>query len=248
MTSSNKSFCNGFILFLVLIAFLLTGISCSSRPPHPRLVEKKDTVSASFLGPIPIVTWQREKKYVPEDSSISPESDKEQKQKVEDGLINVAFKKSVMYIEKPVPGKLGGKDVLAYPHSYEEYMKYSINKENYPRNLTDQNEKTEAYPAGYSFEYVIDLEQAYQIEKVRLVWGNYGKDPIYITSWKLHTQESIKSPWEPTKEGGYPDDKEKTYLINKQVRRFKIFAESYNEDRTPRDWIGMVEFEAYAKK
>jgi hypothetical protein len=161
-------------------------------------------------------------------------------------LTNVALSKPVTYLAKPIT--LGGElwDAAGY------YERYSINKGNYPSNLTDGNLNTVAYPASWFLDYIVDLAEVYEIEKINLVWGIYGKKdtPAYITAWRLSAQKELTGDWQTVEFRDYLNE-EKTVLNFPSpisARRLRIYAESFDRDKNLLlNWIGIHELEAYGK-
>jgi len=166
----------------------------------------------------------------------------------EGDLVNVALNKPVIYLGNLIP----------IPLERYYYERYSVNTGNYARNLTDGNPETRAYPGHWAFDYVIDLQDVYDIKKVKLVWGSFGmRDKhTYITSWKLLYQENVtgnkelsSDDWNIVGEGDFPDTTVTTLEQPISARRFRIIAMSVKiEGRKLKllNWIGMHEFKAYA--
>lgn len=170
----------------------------------------------------------------------------------DDNLVNVAVGKPVVYIGQQLlleGNKLWDRDGY--------YERYSVNTGRYPSNLTDGNPQTMAYPAHWFFDYIVDMEKPYEIKVVNLVWGSFGKSDkhIYINSWQLFYQEELTGDkkldaehWKPLASGKIPDEIETAVLVDKKVRRFRIRAQSIDEEKhSLYNWIGIHEFQAYAK-
>lgn len=168
------------------------------------------------------------------------------------GLKNVAKNKPVSYVSRPIFLTSGSEWDRDHNH-----LRFSIDQGKYPSNLTDGNRDTLAYPASWFFDFVVDLLRPYDVEKINLVWGYFGKEKDYITQWKLYAQERLpgkdrlypESEWRIIGFGGFPDAEETPIPFPKKVRarRFRIVAESIDTKKNLLlNWIGMAEFEAYA--
>ncbi len=165
-------------------------------------------------------------------------------------LIDVARGKPVVYLETPLvrDGKI--------LNQRDNYERYSVNAGLYPSSLTDGNKNTKAYPASWFFDYIIDLEGIRHIGEIRLVWGMYGKEPNYITEWRLYSQKAFSDDFEPAIEkqwalvekGGVPGSEETLIKCDITARRFRIGAASIDHEKgVLLNWIGMMSFEAYAR-
>ncbi|MEW6667095.1 MAG: hypothetical protein AB1512_17975 [Thermodesulfobacteriota bacterium] len=165
-------------------------------------------------------------------------------------LIDVARGKPVIYLETPLvqDGK-----ILNQRHNYE---RYSVNAGSYPSRLTDGSRNTKVYPASWFFDYIIDLEDTLQVKEIRLVWGMYGKEPDYITEWRLYSQTDFSDAVEPAFEkqwvlvekGEVPGSEETLIKRDITARRFRIGAASIDQEKgLLLNWIGMTAFEAYVE-
>ncbi len=163
-------------------------------------------------------------------------------------LINIALGKPVVYLETQLV-----RDGKVLDQSYN-YERYSVNAGLYPSRLTDGNESTNAYPASWFFDYIIDLGEVYKVREIRLVWGMYGREPNYITEWRLYSQESfgqeadpnIEKQWLLIESGGFPNAEVTVIRRDVSARRFRIGAASIDQQRGILvNWIGMTAFEAY---
>lgn len=165
--------------------------------------------------------------------------------------INIALGKPVVYLETPLvrDGKL-----LDQRYNYE---RYSVNAGLYPSRLTDGNNSTKVYPASWFLDYIVDLEQAYMVKEIRLVWGMYGKEPNFITEWRLYSQESftqkihpnIEGQWVLVEAGGFPNSEVTVVRRDISASRFRIGAASIDQQKGILvNWIGMIAFEAYIEQ
>jgi len=170
--------------------------------------------------------------------------------KREPKLIDVARGKPVVYLETQL---VRNSKVLNQRRNYERYC---VNAGSYPSRLTDGNRETKAYPASWFFDYIIDLEEIYQVKEVRLVWGMYGRETSYITEWHLYSQTDFSDTVEPDIEkqwvlieaGDIPGSEETLIKCDINARRFRIGAASIDhKNLVLLNWIGMVGFEAYAQ-
>jgi hypothetical protein len=166
-------------------------------------------------------------------------------------LIDVARGKPVVYLETPL---LRDGKILNQRNNYE---RYSVNAGLYPSRLTDGNRDTKAYPASWFFDYIIDLEDTRHVKEIRLVWGMYGKEPDYITEWRLYSQtafsddveQDIEKQWVLIEKGGFPGSEETLIKRHMSARRFRIGAASIDHQKgVLLNWIGMISFEAYIKR
>lgn len=165
-------------------------------------------------------------------------------------LVDIAVGKPVVYLETPIV-----QDGKALDQRYN-FERYSVNAGLYPSRLTDGNPSTRAYPASWFFDYVIDLGQVSEVKEIRLVWGSYGKEPNYITEWRLYGQESfsqdaipnIETQWTLIQDGGYPNSEVTVLRKEISAKRFRIYAASLDHGKgVLLNWIGMTEFEAYVE-
>ena len=165
-------------------------------------------------------------------------------------MINIALGKPVIYLETQL---IQNGKMLDQRYNFE---RYSVNAGLYPALLTDGNRNTKAYPASWFFDYIIDLEQVHLIREFRLIWGMYGKEPNYITEWRLYSQESfsqkvdpkIEKQWMLVEAGGFPKSEVTVIRRNISGRRFRVGAASIDQKNgVLLNWIGMTAFEAYTE-
>jgi len=106
-------------------------------------------------------------------------------------------------------------------------------------NLIDGNEDTLAYPARAFFDYQLDFGSNTYLDQVTLVWGRYGTNPIYISSWALYGQRDGDSAWVPIARGDCPNAVSTLVGIGHTYRQLRISGNS------TANWIGLYEVEAY---
>jgi hypothetical protein len=159
---------------------------------------------------------------------------------------NLALNKPVAYLPKRII--INGKEWDGDGY----YERYSIDKANYPSNLTDGNPNTVAYPASWFLDYIVDLGEVYKIDKINLFWGNFGKrgSNIYITAWRLSSQKELTVDWELVESHDYLDEEKTSLNLAPPIsaRRLRIYAESIDRDKlTLLNWIGIYELQVYGK-
>jgi hypothetical protein len=106
-------------------------------------------------------------------------------------------------------------------------------------NLVDGNENTFAYPGRVFFDYQLDFGSNTFIDNVKLVWGVFGNNPVYISSWTLYGQRDGDSEWVPIVYGGCPYASATLVGVGHTYRQLRISASSNA------NWIGMYEFETH---
>lgn len=173
----------------------------------------------------------------------------------ENGEKNIALYRPVSYWENSL--YVQGEKI----EQKENYLAYCIRSGKTPNNLTDGDLSTQAFPASYSYSYIVDLGKNYDIERIRIFWGKYGTDSRYITHWKVMC---FDEPSVPSKSGEYFLDPERWLIIDKghfpgsasttieasaKCRFLWLFAASLNEKESRfQDWIGIYELEVFGEE
>ena len=107
-------------------------------------------------------------------------------------------------------------------------------------HLVDGNENTLAYPGSYYNDYTMDPNGQAFIDQVRIVWGYFGTDPNYVSSWRLYGQKQVGTTWEVISRGGFPNAAASVVSVRNAYRRLRIAADGVN-------WPGIYEVEIYGK-
>jgi len=162
-------------------------------------------------------------------------------------LVNVALNVPVVHIGRDlIIAKDGAILESGDLWSRDAYnMVYSVDKGHYPSNLTDGREDTRAYPAHWYFDYIVDLGRVYEIQEIKLVWGEYA-DPKYVTNWNLYKQEALGNNWNRAWSGGEPCS-EHTLEMDITAMRLRVSAESVRDGKVL-NWIGIYGLEAWAEE
>lgn len=129
-----------------------------------------------------------------------------------------------------------GKPVTSYITGASQYV-YSAS------NLTDGNESTVAYPANVKFDYEIDLQATYKIERIRLVLGYWGliSTNIYITSWQVFGIDANGNSKLITSSNTSPNSEYVDIPVSgsPSYKKIRIAAQSTT------NWIGILEAQVF---
>ncbi|MEW6664965.1 MAG: hypothetical protein AB1512_07075 [Thermodesulfobacteriota bacterium] len=239
-------------IFLLLVC-ILVGIGIGWFLFCSRSKEKR--LFMSLAGLFKIEMSEKPVQTAPEKevSSLIRESQKFSAPHVKEEVEkNVAKNKPVAYLEIPILLENGRKLDQSLNHE-----RYSVNAGLYPSRLTDGSPSTYAYPAAWAFDYIVDLKELQDIEKVVLSWGIYGEEPVYITKWWLYSQKrfdsskppSLLTDWEPVASGGFPNSFATTIQKAFSATRLRVIAVSADfEKKALLNWIGMVSVNVYGKE
>lgn len=246
------------LVFGVIVVLLVSHIYTTRNPP-PRLKSAGLEVSVDSSGKIAVASkYEFNALSDPRPGSLKSDTSP-YKEIIEStrALQNVAKAKPVSYLGKQLilRKESEGQQQLKLWDRDKYYQWQCVNSEKYDYNLTDGEVETVAYPGSWYLDYIIDLKQIYMISKVVLVWGGYGEDRKYITSWKLYGQkefnnqkEPAESDWMPLKSGEFPNTAAASFELGTEVRRFRLTAESIDpKSGNLMEWIGIFEFEAYTQ-
>jgi hypothetical protein len=102
-------------------------------------------------------------------------------------------------------------------------------------NLVDDNSATVAYPGRNTVDFTIDEGQENYIDSVQSVWGFWGTDPTYISSWQLLGLPDHGNGWEVIARGGFPNGVSTIIPVQNRYRKLRIQASS------PSNWIGLAD-------
>ena len=247
-----------FIFLIVLILIIVVFIVCKFWGDDSRTTLK--TVGVEVSPRTGDLKFNYKEEYAPPSEPLNKKWPSPEVERVEQSTNdNVAHNKPVILLSRPIFfGKRKDKNDIVYtPWDRDGYFQhYSVDLGLYPSNLTDGDYSTQAYPASWYFDYVIDLEKQYELKKINIVWGNYGENSLYITSWKLYGQNQKEftkgkelktdNEWALIKSGQFPNTGITTITKSISARRFRIIAESVNHKKGKLgEWIGLHEFEAY---
>ena len=102
------------------------------------------------------------------------------------------------------------------------------------RNLVDGNFDTYAYPNYHILDYTVDLVDLYPLDKVTVVWNEFGDQSNYVSKWYLEgcTQAG---KWIIIARGGPPRSKVTVVKTKETVSQLRLRAGA------ERDWIGAYE-------
>ncbi len=255
------------MIFIIWVALLLAPLFREIRLPglslkqeiaamrddiSKQIAHMKAEISSSIranISPQFNIGVENPESRLPEELKDSKD-EKDQKEVHNSG--DVAFQKPVVYI----PRQIILKDSVEWNRDYY-FLRYSVNAGKYSANLTDGNRNTYAYPGSWFFDFVIDLTEPYVINSIDLIWGSFGKEHNYITSWYLYSQKDFSSGWDPNfysdweliDSGGFPGSEVTQVQKPVLVQRFRIVAESIDKDKNELlNWIGMAQFNAYGEK
>ena len=101
-------------------------------------------------------------------------------------------------------------------------------------NLIDGDFETYAYPNDRRVDYTVELIDLYPIEKVTLVWNEFGEQENYIARWFLEGCNE-RGRWTIMARGGAPKSKVTAVKTKDTVSQVRLRAEA------KRDWIGVYE-------
>jgi hypothetical protein len=135
--------------------------------------------------------------------------------------------------------KLGG-NVLSAKSNVRESEEFSVARGATAEKLIDGFKDTRAAPASHDFDYTIGLADIYSINKVNLHWGEDGRVPNYIDSWKLEASIDGQN-WEVVDFGDFPKELETS--VNKDFVASMLRLSGHSEEQ----WIGVNEVEIIGK-
>ncbi|HCX45286.1 TPA: hypothetical protein DGT35_01655 [Patescibacteria group bacterium] len=135
--------------------------------------------------------------------------------------------------------RLGG-NVLSAESNVHESEEFSVARGSTAKKLIDGSKDTRAAPASRDFDYTIGLTDIYSINKINLHWGDDGKAPNYIDSWKLEASIDGQN-WEVVDFGGFPKEFETS--VNKDFVASMLRLSGHSEEQ----WIGVNEVEIIGK-
>ena len=127
-------------------------------------------------------------------------------------------------------------DELSVESNVKESEEFSVAAGTTADKLIDGSKETRAAPAGHNFDYTISLADIYSINKINLNWGDDGKAPSYIDSWKLESSIDGEN-WDIVDFGNFPKELETT--INKDFVASMLRLSGSSE----KQWIGANEVE-----
>jgi len=105
-------------------------------------------------------------------------------------------------------------------------------------NLVDGNDNTFAYPCNYWFDYTLDPGGSSFVDAVRVVWGYFGSEPVYIQTWRLLGLALDGRTWEVVASGTQPGASETLITVQNRYSKLRIAAEGSN-------WIGIYEVQVF---
>ena len=118
-----------------------------------------------------------------------------------------------------------------------------INENSKVEKLIDGDINTGAYPGNKGFDYIIELIDEYEINRVELVWGSYGSIDNYIQEWSLEAKTNgILGKWAVILGAKTSPEAEKT-VVNKSFKADAIRIHAKSQD----NWIGILEVKILRK-
>ena len=133
-----------------------------------------------------------------------------------------------------------GNDELSIQSNVNESEEFSVTAGTTADKLIDGSKETRAAPANRDFDYTIGLTDIYSINKVNLSWGDDGRTPEYIDSWKLESSIDGEN-WEVVDFGGFPKETETSVNENFVASMLRLSGHSEKQ------WIGANEVEIIGK-
>ena len=133
-----------------------------------------------------------------------------------------------------------GADELSIVSNVHESEEYSVTTGETSDKLVDGFKDTRAAPANHDFDYTIRLANIYSINKINLNWGDDGRTPEYIDSWKLESSIDGEN-WEVVDFGGFPKELETS--VNEKFVASMLRLSGHSE----KQWIGANEVEIIGK-
>ena len=122
--------------------------------------------------------------------------------------------------------------VLGAHSNVPEHPLYSIAQHYQASNLVDGDPTTLAYPGSTALDYTIALPGVVHVSSVRLTWGVYGTNPLYIQSWSLMGRYGAGQPWVTLVQGGFPNSPVTDLSLNFLATDLRVVASA-------RNWIGI---------
>lgn len=116
---------------------------------------------------------------------------------------------------------------------------YSLARGYGASHLTDGLLRSLAYPGAPQFDYLVDLGVVTHVSAVRLNWGYFGSDPVYIQAWILYGRKNPTDSWQALGRGGFPGAETTNVILDSYASQLRIAA-------TSAKWIGMFELSAAA--
>ncbi len=102
------------------------------------------------------------------------------------------------------------------------------------RNLIDGNFETQAYPNDSTLDYTVDLIDLYPLNKVAIIWNEFGEQKNYVAKWYLEgcTKDG---KWDILARGGAPNSKVTVVHTKETLSQLRLRASA------EKDWIGVYE-------
>src|SRR3989338_7063698 len=102
------------------------------------------------------------------------------------------------------------------------------------QNLIDGNFETYAYPNDRILDYTVDLIDLYPLDKVTIIWNEFGEQKNYVAKWYLEgcTKDG---KWDILARGGAPKSKVTVVKTEEILSQLRLRASA------ERDWIGVYE-------
>lgn len=101
-------------------------------------------------------------------------------------------------------------------------------------NIVDGNFETYAYPNDRRVDYTVDIIDLYPLEKVTMVWNEFGEQENYIAKWYLEGCTE-RGRWTILARGNAPKSKVTVVKTKETVSQLRLRAEA------KQDWIGVYE-------
>jgi len=117
-----------------------------------------------------------------------------------------------------------------------ESKEFSLDKGLEAAKLTDGSHETLAAPASQKIDYLINFNDDYEINRIKIYWGDYGYNENYINQWRLEASNDGKT-WQEIESGERPRAAETIIKKRFKANNLRLQAQS------PQDWIGIYEVE-----
>jgi hypothetical protein len=98
-----------------------------------------------------------------------------------------------------------------------------------------------AYPADPFLDYSIPLPASTYVDGVRIVWGNFGTNDIYMSDWELYGQKANSTEWVSLARGGFPNAFDTVVNVQDSYATLRVAAAS----RVHLNWIGIYELQIF---
>jgi hypothetical protein len=106
-------------------------------------------------------------------------------------------------------------------------------------NVTDGNDSTDAYDCFIDADYSVALLGSTYVDAVRIVWGYFGTNSVYINHWQLYGQKTAGDPWQVLARGTFPGATETVVSVLDTFQNVRVAAES------DQNWIGIYEMQVF---